>query len=772
MLINDDGDVVPVSSENFELWIRMATDNKINVDNTWNFALIDYFHNFSVLKDGDGVNFQKASATLDGCMKIYSNRVESVVKDTGTLLSTLNINSSNQPQRGNLEIRRNGNNEDGDEEGGDQDNDDDEEDRDFGSTRRANALNRCPQPRKEKGYLVESFDAIMMKASDRPVSVDPIFKKALQDFDEMGARSLLHNILHISNESKIVLDVAKSEKVDQTSKVTPTAVPFDDLNSLVNLDFIDGNTSVCPSLKRLHMVAKGTANPTDIIEELDNVDVTMVEEAIINQHNAMTYNAANGDENPFREHNDDVMRDFDIHMDDQFGYNLSAAPTNNNDGGDDDDDNASISSKRTQYSLFIDEAGDNDHSGIHYTFRSNRNSFSDEYRPGDDFRNDDPLSNNRLNKSDMSYINMYDDIGFRPNVYWKITRYKKMMRSSRINLEVDQNDDEIHNVEEFNEKTATQTRKRPLFTGKKKNKPIVDFLNDDNDISNEVIFTPTDYLSRIMLGERERKSGRHILEGDLTFSAKTLAFLSLKPIQMTTNTALLPRRRKHDERDRENIPAGPDFFAETYKDTKQDILPKDILSDPMEGLPDFDDFDPNGVDGYDVPLQFSPTQTQSQLQSQTQTPTQTQTQHQSPIHTPSQVHRMGGIAYAKRAKKVDVKLLKQNIWTSIEEISTKQKKRPSSVANSTHDRDETPETENTTAAQEGTDVSIVEVEDIAHNGEMRFTKVVEIMSKKYNAQVKSELSTSFCFICLLHLANEQGLVLETQRGYEDLIIHK
>ena len=95
MLINDDGDVVPVSSENFELWIRMATDNKINVDNTWNFALIDYFHNFSVLKDGDGVNFQKASATLDGCMKIYSNRVESVVKDTGTLLSTLNINSSN-----------------------------------------------------------------------------------------------------------------------------------------------------------------------------------------------------------------------------------------------------------------------------------------------------------------------------------------------------------------------------------------------------------------------------------------------------------------------------------------------------------------------------------------------------------------------------------------------------------------------------------------------------------------------------------------------------
>ena len=31
-----------------------------------------------------------------------------------------------------------------------------------------------------------------------------------------------------------------------------------------------------------------------------------------------------------------------------------------------------------------------------------------------------------------------------------------------------------------------------------------------------------------------------------------------------------------------------------------------------------------------------------------------------------------------------------------------------------------------------------------------------------------EISTSFCFICLLHLANERGLKLET--GSEDTII--
>lgn len=67
----------------------MATDNKINAANSWNFALIDYFHDMSLLKEGDGVNFQKASCTLDGCVKIYTSRVDSVATETGKLLSGL-----------------------------------------------------------------------------------------------------------------------------------------------------------------------------------------------------------------------------------------------------------------------------------------------------------------------------------------------------------------------------------------------------------------------------------------------------------------------------------------------------------------------------------------------------------------------------------------------------------------------------------------------------------------------------------------------------------
>lgn len=99
---------VPILA-NFEEWMKMATDNKINAANSWNFALIDYFHDMSLLKEGDSVNFQKASCTLDGCVKIYTSRVDSVATETGKLLSGL-ADSGSKPK----------NQAEGDEEGGEE----------------------------------------------------------------------------------------------------------------------------------------------------------------------------------------------------------------------------------------------------------------------------------------------------------------------------------------------------------------------------------------------------------------------------------------------------------------------------------------------------------------------------------------------------------------------------------------------------------------------------------------------------------------------------
>jgi condensin complex subunit 2 len=108
---------VPILA-NFEEWMKMATDNKINAANSWNFALIDYFHDMSLLREGDGVNFQKASCTLDGCVKIYTNRVDSVATETGKLLSGL-ADGGNKKKKGG---------EDGEEGEGDDGEEDDGED--------------------------------------------------------------------------------------------------------------------------------------------------------------------------------------------------------------------------------------------------------------------------------------------------------------------------------------------------------------------------------------------------------------------------------------------------------------------------------------------------------------------------------------------------------------------------------------------------------------------------------------------------------------------
>ena len=66
--------------------MHLLSVNKITSQNTWNLALIDYFADMSLLRDGDEINFQKASFTLDGCVKVYSSRIDSVDSDTRNLL--------------------------------------------------------------------------------------------------------------------------------------------------------------------------------------------------------------------------------------------------------------------------------------------------------------------------------------------------------------------------------------------------------------------------------------------------------------------------------------------------------------------------------------------------------------------------------------------------------------------------------------------------------------------------------------------------------------
>ena len=55
---------------------------------------------------------------------------------------------------------------------------------------------------------------------------------------------------------------------------------------------------------------------------------------------------------------------------------------------------------------------------------------------------------------------------------------------------------------------------------------------------------------------------------------------------------------------------------------------------------------------------------------------------------------------------------------------------------------------------------------------LKFTSVMNSLQTVYPAQVMADISTSYCFICLLHLANEKGLTIGNVTGLEELSIEK
>lgn len=85
--------------------IRMNAENRINAANSWNLNLIDHLDRFvapelrstnlastmdDTLSAATGVNFTKASCTLDASVKIYSYRVDDVHLTSYKVLANLN----------------------------------------------------------------------------------------------------------------------------------------------------------------------------------------------------------------------------------------------------------------------------------------------------------------------------------------------------------------------------------------------------------------------------------------------------------------------------------------------------------------------------------------------------------------------------------------------------------------------------------------------------------------------------------------------------------
>lgn len=153
------------------------------------------------------INFQRASCTLDGCVKIWTSRVDSVGTETGKLLSNL----ANEGRIG-------------------ADDEDDDEDGEGGDP---------SQPKKRKTHrpastLAKDVTQLRNKKLDLEFRVDPLFRKTCADFDEGGAQGLLMNHLSLGVGSdgtlRVVFDASDSRGQDPEEEQPAMEEPFADVD--------------------------------------------------------------------------------------------------------------------------------------------------------------------------------------------------------------------------------------------------------------------------------------------------------------------------------------------------------------------------------------------------------------------------------------------------------------------------------------------------------------------------------------------------------------
>lgn len=813
---------VPILA-NFEEWMKMATDNKINAANSWNFALIDYFHDMSLLKEGDGVNFQKASCTLDGCVKIYTSRVDSVATETGRLLSGLADSAEGKGKK----TREAG---EEDEEG-----DEDEEDEE------GNKKPKKKRPAKShEATLAPSFASLQLKKLELEFAVDPLFKKASADFDEGGAKGLLLNHLSIDSEGRIVFDSSdvaeaavstnqQAEEQDQeaesvennpsretSSEPESTEEADIDLTSLASKFFPDlsilDTQDICPSMKTFTL---GSADltlpflkaPEDWREKTKEPgspslapELNLAEQSGIFLHDAPAM-AFDDD--------DDGIGGFDLNMPDDVGFGeggeawaRDAALENQLRpvaAGEDLDDNLIDGEEGYAVSL--------DHRNRHRTDQLEHEGLLEYFSKA---------FNSRAKVGTKQFVTLEN---------WRIQKLQKA-RSS-----------------EGPEGTTT----KPTRTRKEKEPFFIDFTSPISSSLQDLLDAPPVSNSQISLPKSSRRTkGRNLLDrDDEMVDVKSLMRLWIKPrcrvgrrkngVFGVVDEGFGARGQHHNNGNTDSLdsdaPRGDydaNFFAEG-----DDALPFD------GPLPIDDDDDDDGLgfaldeglginaggdDFVDAREMLSPgPDAERQLQDNLDASlgmlssqdnmlanaeaaddanlllggTQGAGEEPLPGSFGSQLVTQQGrrmrpeyVNYARTAKKVDVRRLKENMWKGMagklmrgmdEALSLGHQSAPAPQAGTATSDDDvdmmdvddvpTPDEDGPATPVEGED-GAVRGGEVGKGGEgggeeMRFTQMIADLQKVYPANQMRDISTSYCFICLLHLANEKGLVLEGDIGGEE-----
>ncbi|KAK5230595.1 hypothetical protein LTR47_007449 [Exophiala xenobiotica] len=813
---------VPILA-NFEEWMKMATDNKINAANSWNFALIDYFHDLSLLKEGDGVNFQKASCTLDGCVKIYTSRVDSVATETGRLLSGL----ADGAQDGKKRSKADGEGEDDDEDG---------EDGEEGEDGEGKKKSKKKPARSHEATLAPSFASFQGKKLELEFAVDPLFKKASADFDEGGAKGLLLNHLSIDSDGRIVFD--SSDDAGDAALTADRGSAQEDVNDDNGDDGAD--VAVAEATKAATEGGEELLESSTPTEEQDEEidlgalaskffpDLGLLDsQDICPSMKAFTLGDPSGDLNiPFLKAPDDWREqkkgaatparptiEGNINLSDQTGIFLDGSNAMGFD--DDDDDGGLLGGFDVADNVGFGEGGEawaKDAAIDAQTRVVRADDIDDNLIEGNEGAYAMSLQHKYQEDAEHESIMAYFDKAFNSRAKGKTAFMTlenwRMQKIQKAQLA----------------ENAPPTRQR-----KEKEPFEIDFLGPMSESLKELLEAPAVLNSQISLPKTQWKTkGRNLLDkDDEVVDPRKLMRLWTKPkcrvgrqkgkmavidegFGARNRLATVNGGREGDELDEDEDGRKGDYDADFFADDDQ--MP--FFDGP---LPIDDDDDGLGVgdrgdDGQafmDAREMLSP-QPEGQQQMnllgavdgepeadgpQPHQPTDSQAQTQYgllPGSFGSQLVTQAGrrlrpeyVNYARTAKKVDVRRLKENMWKGMSEklaLINVFERPAAQQADKVQQEQQQPQP----VVDEDVDMMDVDEDDASQGqlqGELQqqlvdglldgqgkqgldggevlnFTELIQDLRSVYPEQQMKDLSTSYCFICLLHLANEKGLVLE------------
>ncbi|ORX86080.1 barren [Anaeromyces robustus] len=690
---------VEVMNKHFEEWMKIAADNKINASNSWDLALIDYFHDMKILKDGDSINFQKASCTLDGCVKIYSSRVDSVATETGKLLSGLTENSKSRNRMKNV-----------DEDGNEIDDD--------------NQTANKKRSMRKNTTLEKDINNLNVKKFDLEFSVDPLFKKTCADFDEGGAKGLLLNHLGINENGMIIFDASDAiedediedfdldDDVIDEEKEKESYIDISILKDkfLTNADVIT-EYDICPQLKDFEFSSESVSKTILALQRINEENLKAAEDEIKNQE--------------YDYEDDDIEEIF---------------PTDLNPFMNDELD------------IIEDESNNNEIvENINYILDNSTKELENSKNDNNEEINNFDENCCELYKN--NYENVEDD---RDNIfsYFDSTMVKNWAGPAHWKLRPIRSNKTTTN-QNSNENITSSTD----HPSKKSNKSIaIDFINGD-DISEEELFKPADRIPT--LNNTNIKKSNFLLPEDSHFSSRDFLKLFLKP-----NVIIKFKKRQENEEDfiQENNDEFIDqafwadhkddapIFEETHSNNlvKADNENVGILDNTTYFFNDDDDDDESFNEGENVDGMEENNNDNSLKDNIIDVDIGNYGEQL--VAKPKKIKSLA-INYARSAKRVDVKKLKDNIWKELSgtknDENEKSKKEAITIQNNMEEESE---------------------ENNKIQRDFKFSEIVGGLKDMYQEKNIKDISVAFCFICLLHLANEKDLEIISDGSLSELTI--